>query len=189
MNTGNLRIINTLGKDNRRTLLKKFEHNNINEAIKHYTGIVKKQYSDEEKQHVYELMKEDYNKIVRDLQEESKKQKEEIKRIKKDYVNQNNSYEKSLRNIDIIPVNNTRIKPTVEVTNKFKKSSKEIVVRNPSNKTDIEHFDSLQLLKNSIPEIRNAMKEYKAIKLHVMYHLHLENEEDEKDLPLSLIHI
>ena len=33
MNTQNLRIINTLGKDNRRTLLKKFEHNNINEAI------------------------------------------------------------------------------------------------------------------------------------------------------------
>ena len=61
MNTKNPRIINTLGKSNQRTLLDAFNHRNINNAVKHYTGVTKKKYTEQEKQHAYELMRDDYN--------------------------------------------------------------------------------------------------------------------------------
>ena len=194
MDNQNLKIVNTLGKSNQRTLLKAFEHRNINDAMKHYTGVTKKKYTEQEKQHAYELMRDDYNAIVRNLQQEVKEEKTQIKRNAREYQNENNAYERALKNIDITPVSSKRVKPTVDVTNKFKKSSKQIVVNYPSNKPDIENgYESLQILNHAIPEIRNAMNEYKGIKIHVVFHLNLIRNEantdgtkEIKDLPSAV---
>ena len=67
-------------------------------------------------------------------------------------------------------------------------------MRYPSNKPDIgTGYESLQILKNAIPEIRNAMKEYKGIKVHIVFHLNLIRNEantdgsrEIKDLPSAI---
>lgn len=75
-----LRLINTLGKSNQRTLLKAFEHRNINNAVKHYTGVTKKKYTEQEKQHAYELMRDDYNIRINQLKIQVKQEKKEAKK-------------------------------------------------------------------------------------------------------------
>ena len=88
------------------------------------------------------------------------------------------------------------MKPSVEITNSFRNSSKEIVIRNPKiTKFDIEtNFESIRMLNRAIPEIRNALNEYKLIKVHVVFHLSLMNIDlrnkderfDIKDIPSGI---
>jgi len=63
----NLRKINSLGKTNQRTLLRKFNHRNINQAIKHYTGVIKRKYTDIEKNNAYKLMRNEYNQMIDEM--------------------------------------------------------------------------------------------------------------------------
>ena len=56
MENQNLRIINSLGAANKKKLLKTFEHKTINDAIKHYTNISKRKYTEEEKEIIISFM-------------------------------------------------------------------------------------------------------------------------------------
>ena len=116
MDNGNLKIINTLGKSNQRKLLKAFEHRNINDAIKHYGGANKKKYTEQEKQHAYELMRDDYNDIVQNLQKEAKEQKKQERKPKTEYLNTIRKY-----NTDILPQNKIRSKYVD--TNEYRKQN------------------------------------------------------------------
>ena len=79
MENQNLRIINSLGAANKKKLLKTFEHKTINDAIKHYTNINKRKYTEEEKLNTFRLMQDEYNDVVRNLQQQAKENKKQIK--------------------------------------------------------------------------------------------------------------
>lgn len=180
MENQNLRIINTLGKANKSKLIKTLGHTNINKAIEHYTSVKQKKYSDEEKQRVYEIMKEDYNSIVRIFQEDAKEKKVETK----SYYKQSNDYLKSFNKIesDVIDTKYKKMKPKVEVINRFKKSSKEITIVNPHSTPDvINSFDSVSILRSIIPEVMSAMKEHKNVKIYAHFHLELRHKDADKD--------
>ena len=153
----NLQIVNSLGASNKRKLLKAFNHNSINDAIKHYTDVKKRKYTEAEKLLAYRLMQEDYNDIVENLREEAKETRTRVKNELKalpegdiipvrrrgsyvddnEYREQNINYERAISNIDV-GNSRRRLKPTVDITNKFKKSSKQIDIRNPNNIPDVE---------------------------------------------------
>ena len=76
-----MRLIQSLGKANQATLRKELGFKTINEAIEFYgLGQIKKkrQYSDKTKMIAYEIMRNEYNKIVEDINQQTK----EINRIK-----------------------------------------------------------------------------------------------------------
>ena len=66
----NHRLINSLGASNRRKLLDTFHHRTINDAVKYYTDIKKKKYSDEEKMVAFKLMQEEYNDVIINLRKD-----------------------------------------------------------------------------------------------------------------------
>ena len=76
-----LRQIQTLGKANKSKLLKAQGFRNINQAIEFYEGTKKKKYSEQEKQKVYELMRNDYNDVVTSLQAQQQQVKKEVNNI------------------------------------------------------------------------------------------------------------
>ena len=57
----NMQLVNSLGASNKRKLLKAFNHKNINDAVKHYTNVKKRKYTDCEKLLAFKLMQDDYN--------------------------------------------------------------------------------------------------------------------------------
>ena len=211
----NLSFVSSLGASNKRKLLKAFNHKTINDAVKHYTDIKKRKYTEAEKLHAFKLMQDDYNDIVRNFRQEAKETRTKIKSEFKvlpqgdnlpypvnsrghyvddnEYRKQNINYEKALGNIDV-GHSRIRLKPTVDITNKFKKSSKQILIRNPNITPDVSNgYESLKMINNAIPELRNAMNEYKGMKIHVVFHLSLlHNKEGEdgthqvNDLPSSI---
>ena len=89
----NLQLVNSLGTSNKRKLLKAFSHKNINDAIKHYTDVKKRQYTDAEKLLTYKLMQDDYNDVVRNFRQDAQETRTQIK----------NEF-KALPEGDIIPV-------------------------------------------------------------------------------------
>ena len=49
-----------------------------------------------------------------------------------------------------------------------------IIIKNPNTTPDIgTGYESLKMLNNAIPELRNAMTEFKGMKMHVVFHLSL----------------
>ena len=208
MENRNLHIVNSLGVSNRKLLLEVFEHRTINDAVKYYTGVKKKKYTDEEKMNVFKIMQDEYNDVIQHLRVQEKENRKQIKNEFKalpesdnlpypisrrgeyvddnEYRKQNIKYEKDIRNIDDdLIFTNKKQKPTVDITNKFKKSSKDIVIKIPyvPHGTDdsfmlIEQsyamekcFESVKMINNAIPELRNALNEYKGIKIHAIFHL------------------
>ena len=71
----NMQLVNSLGASNKRKLLKAFNHKTINDAVKHYTDIRKRKYTEDEKLHAFKLMQNDYNDVVKNLREEQKEKK------------------------------------------------------------------------------------------------------------------
>jgi|GEM_PF-1267341 len=215
METENFRLITSLGTANRRKLLNTFHHKTINSAIKFYTDVKKRKYTEDEKLHVFKIMQEEYNNIINNFRKESKEKATKIKNELKvlpssdvlpypirnrgryvddnEYRKQSIHYARALNNIhDDLVLSNKRLRPTVEITDKFKKSSKTIFIHNPNKKPDIEiNFDSLKMINSAIPELRNAMTEYKGFKIHVIYGLVLSrpnslNEDDYSHLPTAV---
>ena len=74
-----LRLINSLGSSNKRKLLKTFNHKNINEAIKHYTDVKKRKYTETEKLNAYQLMQDEYNNIVEIFRQDEPERKKQQK--------------------------------------------------------------------------------------------------------------
>ena len=128
-------------------------------------------------------MQDDYNDVIRNFRQEAKEMRTQIKNEFKalpegdiipvrrrgnyvddnEYRKQNINYERAISNIDVGKLR-TRLKPTVEVTNKFKKSSKQTVIRNPDTTPDMSAgYDSLKMLNNAIPELRKALTAYKGM--------------------------
>jgi len=190
-----MQLVNSLGASNKRKLLKAFNHKTINDAIKHYTDIKKRKYTEDEMLHAFKLMQNDYNDVVKNLREEQKEKKIQIKNEFKvlpsgdnlpypvnnrgkfvndnEYRKQNINYVNSLKNINV-GNSHIRLKPTVDITNKFRNSSKQIVIKNSNTTPDIGNgYESLKMLNNAIPELRNAMTEFKGMKIHVVFHLSL----------------
>ena len=80
-----LQIVNSLGASNKRKLLKVFNHKTINDAIKHYTDVKKRKYTEAEKLLAYRLMQDDYNDIVEISRQEAKETRTRIKMNLKHY--------------------------------------------------------------------------------------------------------
>ena len=146
----NSRFINSLGASNKRKLLEEFKHKTINDAIKYYTNVKKRKYTEAEKLLAFKLMQDDYNDALMSYRQEAKDKNIQIKNEFKNlpsgdnlpypvnnrgkYVNdneyrkQNINYVKSLANIDVGD-SHIRLKPTVDITNKFKKSTNKLLLK------------------------------------------------------------
>ena len=75
----NMQLVNSLGASNKRKLLQAFNHKTINDAVKHYTNVKKRKYTEGDKLLAFKLMQDDYNDVVKNFREEQKEKKIQIK--------------------------------------------------------------------------------------------------------------
>ena len=90
------RKINSLGKTNKRTLLKRFGFNNINTAIYHLADgqlVHQRKYNEKAQNIAYRMLQEQYNDLVEMTQSANQQQKKEVKN--------------KFKNLELIPVEST----------------------------------------------------------------------------------
>ena len=68
----NMQFVNSSGASNKCKLLQALNYKTINDAVKHYTNVKKRKYSEREKLLTFKLMQDDYNDVVENFREEAK---------------------------------------------------------------------------------------------------------------------
>ena len=74
-NRENYRVMNNLGKISKSKLLRVFNHNSIDDAVKYYSNIDKPKFSKNAHDIAYKIMQKEYNNVVKTIREEEKLKK------------------------------------------------------------------------------------------------------------------
>ena len=157
-------------------------------SVTNYKSIksIQKENPNLNRKEVEEWLLDNYNAIVDTINENElvlkNKEKNEINTRKKAntvYKNKNKKLAKKfLKNFNVEDETVQRIKPTLSETKRFKMASKQFKFENPRN---ISGFNSLTILNSSIPYLRQAIQEYKGIRVGFAFTFEMErNDTGEK---------
>lgn len=150
-------MITTLGLANQRKLRKAFKFRNINEAIEEYgfSQMKNKKYTEAMKKRAYEIMRDEYNRIAEEIQEQKRRQKLEQAKLKK--IEKMNARANEIKMKKIMLKNQINVlKPTYEVV----AGKKQKTITMSSLRKKLEQYKGQQIVAEYLINTSNKSSDY-----------------------------